>query len=50
MVKHSQNLMDQVILDCFASLNKLEQPIPERICQYSLSVKDLKVVEDFRYS
>ncbi|KES18426.1 hypothetical protein GASC598I20_018400 [Gilliamella apicola SCGC AB-598-I20] len=50
MVKHDQNLMDLVILDCFASLNKSEQSISERICQYILSVKDLKVVEDFRYS
>lgn len=50
MVKHGQNLMDQVILDCIAGLYDLEQSILERICQYILSVKDLKVVEDLRYS
>ena len=46
MVKHDQNLMDQVILDCFASLNKLEPSMPERICHYILYGKDDMVLDD----
>ena len=46
MVKHDQNLMDQVILDCFASLNKLEPSMPERICHYILYGKDPMVLDD----
>ena len=46
MVKHDQNLMDQVILDCFASLNKLEPSMPERICHYILYGKDVMVLDD----
>ena len=45
MVKHDQNLMDPVILDCFASLNKLEPSIPERICHYILYGKDDMVLD-----
>ncbi|AHN26281.1 hypothetical protein GAPWK_1708 [Gilliamella apicola] len=46
MVKHDQNQMDQVILDCFAGLNKLEQSISERICHYILYGKDVMVLDD----
>ena len=45
MVKHDQNQMDQVILDCFAGLNKLEQSISERICHYILYDKDDMVLD-----
>ena len=46
MVKLDQNLMDQVIFDCFASLNKLEPSMPERICHYILYGKDVMVLDD----
>ena len=45
MVKHDQNLMDPVILDYFASLNKLEPSMPERICHYILYGKDDMVLD-----
>ncbi|WP_334327981.1 hypothetical protein [Gilliamella apicola] len=48
MVKHDQNLMDPVILDCFASLNKLEPSMPERICHYILYGKDVMILDDLK--
>lgn len=48
MVKHDQNLMDQVILDCFVNLNKLEQSISERICRYILNGKDVVVLDELK--
>ena len=48
MVKHKQNLMEQVIFDCFSGLNKLEQSIPERICHYILYGKDDMVLDDLK--
>ena len=48
MVKHDQNPMDQVILDCFAGLNKLEQSISERICHYILYGKDVVVLDELK--
>ena len=46
MVKHKQNLMEQVIFDCFSGLNKLEQSMPERICHYILYGKDDMILDD----
>lgn len=48
MVKHKQNLMEQVIFDCFSGLNKLEQSMPERICHYILYGKDDMVLDDLK--
>ena len=48
MVKHDQNLMEQVIFDCFSGLNKLEQSMPERICHYILYGKDDMVLDDLK--
>ena len=46
MVKHDQNLMDQVILDCFAVLYRFEQSMPDQICHYILYGKDDMVLDD----
>ena len=48
MVKHKQNLMEQVIFDCFSGLNKLEQSMPERICHYILYGKDDMILDDLK--
>ena len=48
MVKHDQNLMEQVILDCFTGLHDLEPSMPERICHYILYGKDDMVLDDLK--
>ncbi|WP_334321106.1 hypothetical protein [Gilliamella apicola] len=46
MVKHGQNLLDQIILDCFAVLYRFEQSMPDQICHYILYGKDVMVLDD----
>ena len=46
MVKHVQNLLDQIILDCFAVLYRFEQSMPDRICHYILYGKDVMALND----
>ena len=46
MVKHVQNLLDQIILDCFAVLYRFKQSMPDQICHYILYGKDVMVLDD----